>query len=344
LVHNPNDEVSLGRVINVPPRGVGDKTLVALQLRAHQAGLSAGQVLLDLARGPASDHWQAFSGRGTTVLADFAGRVAAWRGLRETLPLPVLFDHILDDIGYHQYIDDESEEGQDRWANVQELRRIAVEYEDRGMVEFLENIALVSDQDTLPENVNVPTLLTLHAAKGLEFRCVFIVGMDEGLLPHSRARDDPEEMAEERRLFYVGITRAKDRVYLVRAERRSTYGPYEEAIASSFLGDLPESLTTGRRSNGRRRETSATWSGSSYRTDYGSYQVPPPPGRSAAPPRQPQFAPNMRVRHTAWGEGWVLESRIEDDDETVDVAFDSVGFKRLVASLARLEIIPSSKN
>ena len=143
------------------------------------------------------------------VLAEFAGLLAGWQGLKEQLPLPALFDRILDDVGYKQYIDDESEEGQDRWANVQELRRIAVEYEDRGLVEFLENLALVSDQDTLPENVSVPTLLTLHAAKGLEFRNVFIVGMDEGLLPHSRARDEPEEMAEERRLFYVGLTHAK---------------------------------------------------------------------------------------------------------------------------------------
>ena len=343
LVHNPDDELSLGRAISTPPRGVGDKTLVALQLQARQAELTPGKLLLDLAKGRQSAHWEAFTGRGVAALADFAGLLAAWQGLKEQLPLPALFDRILDDVGYKQYIDDESEEGQDRWANVQELRRIAIEYEDRGLVEFLENLALVSDQDTLPENVSVPTLLTLHAAKGLEFRNVFIVGMDEGLLPHSRARDEPEEMAEERRLFYVGLTRAKDHVYLVRAERRSTYGPYEDAIISSFINDIPDELISGRRSSGRRRERSErnlAWSGDSYRTDYGSYKVPPPPGGSVAPLRQPQFSSNMRVRHSVWGEGWVLESRIEDGDETVDVAFDSVGFKRLAASLARLEIVP----
>jgi len=126
---------------------------------------------------------------------------------KDSLSLPALFDRILVDTGYHQYTDDQSEEGQDRWANVVELRRIAVEYEERGMVDFLEAIALVSDQDTLPEAVNAPTLLTLHAAKGLEFAQVMIIGLDDGLLPHSRARDDPEQMAEERRLFYVGLTR-----------------------------------------------------------------------------------------------------------------------------------------
>ena len=127
------------------------------------------------------------------------------------MPLPALFDRILSDIGYQEYIDDDSEEGQDRWDNVQELRRLAYEYQDRGLTAFLENLALVSDQDTLPEHSDSPTLLTLHAAKGLEFSQVFIIGLDEGLLPHSRSLDDPEEMAEERRLFYVGLTRAKNR-------------------------------------------------------------------------------------------------------------------------------------
>ena len=154
-------------------------------------------------------------------------------------------------MGYKQYIDDESEEGQDRWGNVQELRRLAVEYEERGLADFLETVALVSDQDTLPEALNAPTLLTLHAAKGLEFPQVFITGLDDGLLPHSRSRDDPEEMAEERRLFYVGLTRAKDRLYLVRAERRGSFGGYEESVPSQFLDDLPEKLLSATRRRDR---------------------------------------------------------------------------------------------
>jgi DNA helicase-2/ATP-dependent DNA helicase PcrA len=230
---------------------------------------------------------------------------------------------------------------------VQELRRLAIEFEARGLVEFLETVALVADQDTLPEALNAPTLLTLHAAKGLEFPQVFITGMDDGLLPHSRSRDDPEEMAEERRLFYVGLTRAKDRLYLVRAERRGTYGGYEDSVPSQFLDDLPEALlNTSRRTNGfqARRDTRATWENRDDRSrNYNSYTVPSPKGggtyRPPAPQIQPRYTPNTRVRHKVWGEGWVLESRIEDDDETVDVSFDTVGFKRLVASLANLEIV-----
>ena len=347
LVHNSDDEVSLGRVINVPPRGIGDKTLVALQLRAQQAEISAGQVVTELGRGAESPHWASFSGRGAVALADFGTHLAEWRRLKDTLPLPALFDRILDDIGYHDYVDDQSEEGQDRWANVQELRNIAYEHEDRGLVEFLENVALVSDQDTITTASNVPTLLTLHAAKGLEFHQVFITGLDDGLLPHSRARDDPEEMAEERRLFYVGLTRARERLYLVRAERRATFGSYEDTIASSFLKDLPDALITGRARPNRytiRQDSSGdtSWQGrSSAAPAAARYETPAwrPAARSAQPAQQPRFQSNMRVRHSIYGEGWVLESKVEFGDETVDISFDSVGFKRLAASLAKLEIV-----
>ena len=338
LVHNPDDEASLARVINVPPRGVGDKTLVTLRLCANKARQSPGQVLMDLARGQDSPFWPSFTGRGAMVLADFAGLLVDWQSLKDKLALPALFDRILEEVAYHDYIDDQSDEGQDRWGNVLELRRIATEYEERGLVDFLENIALVSDQDTLPEVVNVPTLMTLHAAKGLEFPRVMIVGLDEGLLPHSRARDDPEEMAEERRLFYVGLTRAKNYLYLVRADRRGSYGTYEDTIASSFLNDLPEKLLKEQRryAGFRQRYQESSWKSPSYGSSPQSHHPSP---RPSAPPPQPRYSPNMRVSHGIWGEGWVLESRVEDGDETVDVSFDSVGFKRLIASLANLTII-----
>jgi DNA helicase-2/ATP-dependent DNA helicase PcrA len=336
LVYNPQDGASLDRVINVPPRGIGDKTLVALQLHAQRTQKNAGEVLLELAQGPESETWKAFSGRGAVILADFANLLTSWRSQKDQLPLPVLFDQILEDINYRQYIDDQSEEGEDRWGNVQELRRIAFEFEERGLAEFLENIALVSDQDTIPETTNAPTLLTLHAAKGLEFGQVMIVGMDEGLLPHSRSRDDPEELAEERRLFYVGVTRTKNRLYLVRARRRGLYGRYEDTIASSFLDSIPDELTSGRRARQNRfqRLESYTWQNANS-----SRIQPDTRFTSSAPIMQPRYQPTMRVRHPIWGEGLVLESRLEDGDETVDVHFESVGFKRLAASLANLEII-----
>jgi DNA helicase-2/ATP-dependent DNA helicase PcrA len=343
LVFNPQDEVSLNRVINVPPRGIGDKTAVGLQLAARQGMTSPGGVLLDLGNnGENSPYWKQFSGRGALVLADFGALLTVWREEMPKITLPALFDRILAETRYQEYVDDGTDEGSDRWANVQELRKLAYEYADRGMEAFLENLALVSDQDTLPEHTSVPTLLTLHAAKGLEFPQVFIVGLDEGLLPHSRSLDDPEEMAEERRLLYVGITRAKDKVYLVRAQQRSTYGSFEETIASRFLGDIPEELLQldGIRSYGSRapsrREQYSRWEGT---------RLAPPSvfkssgGKRSAPEVEPKYHTNMRVRHPVWGEGVVIHSKILDGEETLDAFFESVGFKRLVASLANLEIL-----
>jgi DNA helicase-2/ATP-dependent DNA helicase PcrA len=136
------------------------------------------------------------------------------RACAKTPPSPNSSTASSSDINYKEHIvEDDSEESADRWENVQELKRLAIEYSTRTIDEFLENIALIADQDTITD-ANAPTLLTLHAAKGLEFGAVFIVGLDDGIIPHSRSFDEPEQMEEERRLFYVGITRAKDKLYL----------------------------------------------------------------------------------------------------------------------------------
>jgi DNA helicase II / ATP-dependent DNA helicase PcrA len=339
LVFNPVDEISLSRVINVPPRGIGDKTYMALQLAAHGGNVTPDEVLLDLGRkGSASIYWKDFTGRGINMLADFGAMLAGWVDLKDNVPLPALFDRILEDTVYQEYIEDGSDEGNDRWGNVQELRKLAYEYAERGMTQFLENLALVSDQDTVDESSEAPTLLTLHAAKGLEFSQVFIIGLDEGLLPHSRSLDEPEEMAEERRLFYVGMTRAKDRLYLLRASQRSTYGSYEMSQPSRFLNDLPDNLVRQEGTRQRLRRSDTQWS-RNERWEGTTLAPTPPPQSRSAPIIEQRFHPAMRVRHPMWGEGMVLNSRIQDQDETVDVMFESVGLKRLVASLAKLDIL-----
>jgi len=328
LVHNPADEASLDRIINVPPRGIGEKTLSTLHMVARRAGLSAGAVVLDLARGANSPFWEAFSGRAAIPLADFGLLLANWRAAAPVLTVAELFDRIVTDLNYKAYIDDETEEGEDRWGNVQELRRLALEYSTRSLEEFLQDVALIADQDTITDT-NAPTLLTLHAAKGLEFGAVFIIGLDDGLLPHSRSFDNPEAMEEERRLFYVGITRAKDRLYLLRAIQRGGRGLAEETYPSRFLEDIPAHLLIGKRRSGRSPHSSSQptrWSASS-------------PTSRPAPVIEARFRPGMRVRHPLWGEGLVLDSRIQDNDELLDVAFESVGLKRLAASLANLTIL-----
>jgi len=265
--------------------------------------------------------------------------LANWRIAAQSLNIPELFDRIVSDINYKQFIDDESEEGEDRWDNVQELKRLALEYSTRTLDEFLENIALISDQDTIAEG-NVPTLLTLHAAKGLEFGVVFLVGLDDGILPHSRSFDEPEQMEEERRLFYVGITRAKDKLYLIRSIQRGGRGMAEETYPSRFLDDIPADLLVGKTRSGRSPSSSSFKSGmrgTSSETKWQSYHASRQP--TTASVIESKFRAGTRIKHASFGEGIILDSKLQDGDEIVDVVFESVGIKRLSASLANLKII-----
>jgi DNA helicase II / ATP-dependent DNA helicase PcrA len=348
LVENPLDEVSLLRIIAVPPRGIGEKTISTVQAVAVQAGLSTGEVVLDLGKnGDKSIYWNQI-GRSVAIVADFGAQLNEWQEAKPKTSIAALFDRIVQDTGYEAYVKEDSDDQNDRWENVLELRRLAYDFQDRGLTDFLQNLALVSDQDTIPsgeesEDPNQPkgavTLLTLHAAKGLEYSQVFIIGLDEGLLPHSRSRDDPEEMAEERRLLYVGMTRAKNQLYLLRAERRSNFGSWEYSEPSRFLVDIDPKLVTnqGRLSASRRdaREDDLRWS-----TTGVTRRVT----QTVAPSmKEPKFKPGMKVRkpdRADWGEGIVLESKVDPDgEETVEIHFSIIGLKRLLASLANLEVI-----
>ncbi len=337
LIYNPKDEVSLARVINLPSRGIGDVTLEKLQARARTMGQSSGEVLLALGT-ESGEHHADYLGRAAVRLQPFGKMLADWRVALSNVSLTTLFDQVLLDTGYETFIKNEGDELQDRWANVLELRQVLLEYEEQGLADFLEAMALVADQDTLPETLDAPTLLTLHAAKGLEFPQVFIVGLDEHYLPHSRSRDDPEAMAEERRLFYVGMTRAQDRLYLVRAlRRRSPYGSYESMLPSRFLEDLPADLTRGRISLDFDRYDSYDLQATQWDRQY----TPSSHRKSVktTEKREQQFFPEMRVEHPVYGEGIVRNSRLEYGDETVEVYFEGLGLKALVASLSSLEVL-----
>jgi DNA helicase-2/ATP-dependent DNA helicase PcrA len=173
---------------------------------------------------------------------------------------------------------------------------------------------------------------------------VFIVGLNDGTLPHSRSFDDPDGMQEERRLLYVGITRAKDRLYLLHAQNRSLYGYSEESLPSRFLDDIPARLLDDEQPQRSRRSPGGSYS--SYREERREKQErwepamrAPGPAPQAKPQVEQRYTPGMRVQHNVWGPGMVLNSRIQDDDETVDIFFEAVGLKRVAASLAKLEII-----
>lgn len=336
LAHNPHDEISLLRVINIPARGIGDKTIQSLRTLAQREGMASGALLLELGKNTNSTHAENLGGRAARALTDFGVRMGRWQSAAAEDPPLLLLDTILEDTGYRDYIDDGTDEGRDRWENVMELRRLAAERSDRSLAIFLEEIALVSDQDTLENATNVPTMLTLHAAKGLEYPNVFIVGLNDGTLPHSRSFEDHEEMMEERRLFYVGITRAKDRLFLVYSQMRSTFGFTDYTLPSRFLDDLPEPLLEDSHSRAGGRPTllpRRTTVGESYRWEDNQARLP-------AKSSEPGYSPGMHVVHPAWGEGLVLNSRLQDGDEILDIFFDNnIGLKRVVASLANLQIV-----
>jgi DNA helicase-2/ATP-dependent DNA helicase PcrA len=214
-----------------------------------------------------------------------------------------------------------------------ELRNVASDAGDSPLSEFLNDVALVSETDNLEEAANAPTLLTLHAAKGLEFKVVFMVGLVDGVLPHSRSLDNPEEMAEERRLMYVGITRAKERLYLLRPFRRSQWGQSDVSEPSRFLGDLPDELVDGKRKKNREMTEDVTrWDGGGT-----SWNTGRSPIQETARASGTQFKPGDRVLHAKFGEGMVLRSSRQRDDEEVEVFFESVGGKRLSAQMSGLK-------
>ena len=317
VVHTPADSASLLRILNVPPRGIGAQTAQLLEDVARTRGVPVWQVIEEIAEN--RDHPPLLSGRARTAVTAFHRMVSGWIALAPARPADLL-NRIIADTGYEAYIRDGTDEGEDRWENVQELRVVATQYADATLTDFLADVALVSDVDNLTDGVNAPTLLTLHSAKGLEFPVVFIVGLEEGLLPHFRSLDDPEALAEERRLMYVGVTRAKERLFLTHAFRRTRRGDYEPNIPSRFLADIPETLAKGKRRQKGKSVTQAVMSS-------------PAP---SAPPTP--FHVGDWVEHPTFGPGIVTAVRPMRDEAEVTVVFERVGLKRILSSYLQKRI------
>jgi DNA helicase-2/ATP-dependent DNA helicase PcrA len=327
VIHNPQDNVSLTRIINVPGRGIGQKTINTLQSWAKAHDVSLFEALKQVSQNAiASEAKQSLSPHIIQALAGFNALMAELTTQSHELGLSGLLDEILGHTGYREYILSK-EDGEERWENIMELKSVAGEYDGldlkEALTEFLEKISLVSDIDELDEKTDAVTLITLHQAKGLEFPVVFIVGLEEGILPHRKSFDDPEQMEEERRLCYVGITRAKKRLYLLRSYRRSLFGGSTANPPSRFLQDISHHLISPR----------------------GLWEESPTPVANAYSQPSPRPSSTLtlkvgdHVHHSKFGSGIVMNCLPTRDDQELIVAFEEAGVKKLLASLAPLEKI-----
>ncbi|MCH7811242.1 MAG: UvrD-helicase domain-containing protein [Chloroflexi bacterium] len=340
LLHNPLDRIAFNRVINVPPRGIGARTLEELDRWSGGLDLSPYAALRLLAE-EREPQPHSFSTRAVTALLAFHELIDRVAEGSKAQSVSALLGTVLESTRYRRYLLDEFEaDGEERWENVQQLVTLAAEYDglepDAALPQFLEDVALVSDADEYDAGAGAVTLITLHAAKGLEFPVVFIVGVEEGVLPHLRSFDDPAQLEEERRLCYVGITRAKERLYLVRAFRRYLMGSSLHNPPSRFLKDLPQKLIETRRTmrgaGARVRERGPTLA----RLRSGAATATPDPRPPT--PQAAVFAAGDKVRHERFGEGVVVSCNVTGDDQEVTVAFQAGGgVKKLLLSYAGLE-------
>ncbi len=320
LIVNPADDVAFRRAIQTPGRGIGRATLTRLE----ELAVREARPLLALAAAPPAD----VTGKPRRALEEFAALITRLVTAREKTPLPAFIDLVLDASGYREDLKQErSSEADARLENLEELIAAAEDYvrgqEDATLEGFLDGVALASDVDELPDGARGVTLMTLHSAKGLEFPVVFLTGMEEGVFPHVRAMDSVDEIEEERRLCYVGITRAKERLWISYALHRRMHG-YGLGEPSRFLLEMPaEQLAVlggaGRADARREPEVETPFA------DAGADDLPLKVG--------------ARVRHGRWGEGLVVGVERSGGDTLVTVRFASVGRKQLSLQYANLEEI-----
>ncbi len=324
LIHNAQDNVSLARIINIPVRGIGHRTLSQLQSWAKAHNSSLFDAIAQLS------NEKILHQRITQTLAGFHTIMMELITQSRELSLSALLDKVLEHTRYKEHILNR-EDGDDRWENIVELRSVASEYDghnpEEALATFLEKVSLISDIDELNERAEAVTLITLHQAKGLEFPVVFIVGLEEGILPHRKSFDDPEDMEEERRLCYVGITRAQERLYLLRSYRRSLFGGSTANPPSRFLQDISSHLISSKR----------LWEENSTPVINATFNRVPQSLNS--PLDVLALKVGDHVRHGKFGFGIVMNCFHTRDDQEITVAFEEAGVKKLLASLAPLEKI-----
>ena len=375
LIQNTNDNLSLRRIINEPKRGIGKTSLDKIETISNETGIPMYEIIKR-----ANEF-----GLNRVFLnsREFINVIEELRNKKDDMNISDLIKEILRKSGYTKALEDENTiEAENRIENLDEFLTVAIEFEEEeaenGLSQFLEGITLSSDIDDLDEDADYVTLMTLHSAKGLEFPVVFLVGMEEGIFPGYKSISEPKELEEERRLCYVGITRAKEYLFLTCSRQRTIFGSTSYNQVSRFLEEIPEELLEGyEEAFGETTNKDKMFEDSSYKWSYGnngngkvkSYKIDTKEPVMAASKVNSsnnnnfmfrtaesflsnlnkkknnttvdlsQYKAGMRIYHKKFGEGTINNVEPEEDDLKVDINFDKVGHKRLMAKFANLEII-----
>ena len=363
LIHNTSDNLSLKRIINEPKRGIGKTSLDKIQEISDRTGTSMYEII---------KHAEEFDlNRVKANAEEFINLIEELRLKKQELSISELLKELLNKSGYTRALELENTvEAETRMQNLEEFLTVAIEFEeesaDNTLPEFLESITLSSDVDEMQDEDNTVTLMTLHSAKGLEFPVVFLVGMEEGIFPGYKSIGEPKELEEERRLFYVGITRAKQFLHLTCAKHRTIFGSTSYNAVSRFIKEIPDNLLDGVVNNDQEEK----FNDMSYNWEYGktsagkvttykfdeakneikqksTYQFRTAESfLSSLSQKQAnsgvditKYKEGMRIYHKKFGEGIIQKIEAEGDDYKLDIQFDKSGHKRLMAKFANLEII-----
>lgn len=359
VIANPVDVFSLRRIINVPKRGIGEVTLARLEAFAADQQITLYEAMQRV---------NEVEGLGPAVakrILAFVDMIEDMRLRGRELGIAGLTEYTLRASGYQRSLQEEATvEAETRLENLREFISVAAQFEEENpeadLNAFLEHVALVSDVDVMDDDARAVTLMTLHSAKGLEFPVVFIMGMEEGIFPHSRSMWDAGELEEERRLCYVGMTRAQRHLYLVCARSRRIFGQTMNAVPSRFLDEVPEHLVEDlnerydkelhearaqlMQRNARERQETGWFGHTPAINERGGLRVIPG-GRSPLPAAQAgaaaqqkgYFKPGDRIRHPKWGTGTVIQIEQAGPDEVLTLAFPDIGVKKVMAGVVPIE-------
>lgn len=344
VIFNPADSLSLLRIINVPKRGIGDASLAKIQAYAAANNVSLFEAVSNAV---AID---GLSSRFVSKLDDLAGIIFELMNLASEAPVEDLIDRVLRDTGYLEELENErTPQAQSRIDNLHELISVAQEFaaseEENNLENFLAHVALVSDIDDTELGEDAITLMTLHSSKGLEFPVVFLVGMEEGLFPHARTLMDETEIEEERRLCYVGITRAKEKLFLSSTKMRTIYGNTVTYPPSRFLQEIPARLVKTIKRQERFsalenfKQVSEKYSARPQKpaSTFNPHSFMPQKPAAAAGGTGTRFNTGDRVSHSKWGEGMVVSVKDSPDGQEVKVAFAGAGVRSLLTKYAVLK-------